>query len=985
MYKSHKFEGTKLIYKRLISLLLAMICLLSVSASIFFAAEAPEEEEVEPTVPATVAPTKPPKPSPSALGYAAYAKKLDETVTDEELGAAYTAKSTTFKLWSPVATAVKVCIYKTGSDDEQGAQMLSSNAMKLNEATGVWSLTLKGDYQNLYYTYLVTAEGKTNEVVDPYARAVGVNGNRGMIISLADTDPKGWSSDSFARVHFAADAVVWEVSVRDFSAAASSGVSEEHRGKYLAFTEEDTTLNGEEGGLATCVAYLKSLGVNYVQINPFYDFASVDESKPLDDQYNWGYDPKNYNVPEGSYASDPYDGRVRIRECKQMIQALHNAGIGVIMDVVYNHTYYSEDSFFNQIVPSYYYRINENGTWSNGSGCGNDVASERYMVSRYIRDSVTYWAEEYHVDGFRFDLMGLIDVDTMNAVRSSLDKLPNGKYILMYGEAWNMATSVPSDVMLANQDNMYLLSNRIGAFNDTGRDAIKGSNFNASDKGFVQQGKSKGGVRSAIDGDGSGWAKVPNQCVNYASCHDNLTLYDKLTASVYGDEKYTLRRENLSAMSQLSAAIVLMSRGMPFMLAGEEMGRTKLGDENSYQSSVEVNCIDWTALRTYASMIDYYKGLISIRTMVGGALSDPTGESSQLSYLETSAKTSMAYTVSGEGFPTVVVGLNGSDTDTASVTLPDGEWIVLANDRFAGLAPLGSVKGSVELPPTSAAVLVDASQYELIEQQLAESDGQADLCTVYARYYDTRTGSIAYEERYTGRRGEDYSIDTPQDILFRYNITADSAVLSGVFDEQFAIVDISCESYDGEFSTVTIRYLDEADRQLANSVVMTNRVGQQYYTPSIPGVIGYHLDLKSLPDNGAGVYTTDPIEVIYRYLPADDTDTAADDTYTCRANVIYIGDHGDILDTKSYMGVDGDLLEVDQLHFSGYDYVAVSDSYATFSPYELNVLVYYQSNKTPFVRYVLIAGVSIVIIGALSLVLGGRGKKRKMRSIDIDD
>ena len=418
--------------------------------------EATEEEETEPPAEApTQAPTEPPKPSAKKLGYAGYAQKLDETVyKDVDLGATYTEEYTTFKVWSPAANAVRVCIYKTGSDEEEGFNTIAVKPMTYSKSVGTWYISVYGDFKNMYYTYKVTIGEETYEVVDPYAKAVGVNGNRGMIVDLKDTDPKGWAEDSFQRVDQPTDAIIWEINIRDFSASESSGVSEENRGKFLAFTETNTILMGEQSDISTCVAYLKELGVNYVQINPFYDFASLDETQPMDDQYNWGYDPKNYNAPDGSYTSDPYDGRVRITECKQMIQALHSAGIGVIMDVVYNHTYESENSFFNQLVPNYYYRISSDGTWSNGSGCGNDVATERYMASKFIRESVAYWAQEYHIDGFRFDLMGLIDVDTMNGIRSDLNALPDGEKIIMYGEAWKMNTATPSTVLLANQDNM---------------------------------------------------------------------------------------------------------------------------------------------------------------------------------------------------------------------------------------------------------------------------------------------------------------------------------------------------------------------------------------------------------------------------------------------------------------------------------------------------------------------------------------------------
>ena len=1015
VYNNAKFEVIKLILKRVISLILALLMLLSVTAPCFYAdeegqpaeqeaeevveeepAEAPpteppteaptEEETEEPTEePTKPPPTEPPKPDPRKLGYAKYAAKLDETVyRDSDLGATYTEDYTTFKLWSPTADDVKVCIYKTGSDKEEGFNTIAVKPMTLSKSVGTWYVTLEGDFKNMYYTYKVTIGDNTYEVVDPYAKAVGVNGDRGMIVDLSDTDPEGWSNDSFKRVSEASDAIVWEVSVRDFSVAENSGVSEKNRGKFLAFTEKDTTFDGEEGSASTCVSYLKELGVNYVQINPFYDFASIDEAQSIDDQYNWGYDPKNYNAPEGSYSSDPYDGRTRITECKQMIQALHEAGIGVIMDVVYNHTYESENSFFNQIAPYYYYRFNEDGTWSNGSGCGNDVATERYMARKFIRESVAYWADEYHIDGFRFDLMGLMDVDTMNGIRKDLDALSDGEHIIMYGEAWNMKTTVPSNVTLANQDNMDKLSKRIGAFNDNGRDAIKGSNFDASGKGFVQEGSSKGGVRNAIDGTGNGWASIPAQCVNYASCHDNLTLYDKLTASVKDDGKYTLRREDLLKMNQLSAATVLMSRGMPFMLAGEELGRTKQGDENSYQSSVEINQIDWLSRYRFTIMTDYYKGLISIRKAIP-TLRDGTGERTELQFLESSSKNTIAYSVTGSDMPSVVIALNGDPSKPSTVSLPDGDWVIVADDQRAGLSKLGEASGTVSVPATSACVLVDAKSFADIEQEAPE-------CLLYIRYKDkANEGSVVCEERLTGAKNESYVAATPSEILFNYNILSDSG-LNGTFSKAFDIVDVSCVAYKGEYSTVTVKFVNTDNKVIANTVVMTNRVGQQYYTPSIPGIKGYSLDLDQLPENGAGLYTKDPIEVVYTYKEAKDTQ-GGDSEFTCPANVIYLADDGTILSLKSYRGVEGDRLEVEEMEFDGYKYYDISNDNAVFSENEVNVLVYYQNPQRAFwlsvknnlLAIILVFVGTVAVIVAAVIILRRVSKKKKMMSIQIED
>lgn len=903
------------------------------------------------------------KPSPTKLGYAGYAAELDKYLFSGQLGAIYSQESTTFRLWSPVASSVSVCIYKTGSDDEQGAGKVSVNPMKYSQKYGTWYITLNGDFKNLYYTYRVTVAGQTNEVVDPYAKAVGVNGNRGMVVDLAETNPEGWEDDSFARVAYGTEAVVWEVSVRDFSADPSSGVSLKNRGKFLAFTETGTTLNSE-GSISTCVDYLKQMGIKYVQINPFYDFASIDEADTATPQYNWGYDPKNYNVPEGSYSSDPYDGRVRIRECKAMIRALHEAGIGVIMDVVYNHTYFSEDSFFNMIAPYYYHRINEDGTWSNGSGCGNDVATERIMVRRFIRDSVTYWAQEYHIDGFRFDLMGLMDVTTMNSIRVALDQLPGGNSIIMYGEAWKMNTTVPSGVNLANQDNVSLLSKRIGAFNDTARDGIRQ---------FVREGTPKNGVRSSVSAEGGGWTDTPDQCVNYVSCHDNLTLYDYLVNNVYRDKQYDLRRDDLVAMNQLAAAIIMTSRGMPFMLAGEEMGRTKGGDGNSYISPIEVNRIDWNQLRTYTSMVDYYKGLIQLRSAIP-ALADPTGNRSTLTYLETKDKGAVAFTSGAQDSPTVVAAFNGNPVSSTTISLPDGKWIILADRNRAGLKSLGTAEGTLTVEPTSAVILIDAQSYPSL--------ASGDEAVVYVRYVDADTSNVIREQRAGGKMGEKFSFAIPIDIAFQYDFADDKDALNGVFDAPFAVITLSCKLYQGEFSTVTFFYVDQSDREITENTILSSRVGQQYYTPMIPYVDGYRLDLERLPDNGAGVVTDDPIRVVY-YYKSDAGESGSDQM--CRVNLIYMAEDGEILDTDELTGAPGNFYQVDQKTINGCEFERAYDYSGVFSAREVNIILFYVKIPADYTKwYVVAAAVPVLALGAFFLVRFFN-RRRLIRSIDIDE
>ena len=646
-------------------------------------------------------------------------KNLDRFFYEGNLGALYTPERTEFRIWSPIALSVKLCLYKTGSDSEAGAGVIGTYNMVKDGATGVWSYTAEGDMNGVYYTYRINHEciGE-RETADIYSRAVGVNGNRSMVVDLSKTNPDNWESDKRVLFDRPTDAIIWEVQVRDFSYCVSSGVPEEHRGKFMAFTHKGTTLDGAEGAAATCVDYLKELGVNCVQINPFYDFGSIDEASDKD-QYNWGYDPKNYNAPEGSFSTDTYKGDVRIKECKAMIKALHDAGIAVVMDVVYNHTYVSENSWFDISVPGYYYRYNGDGGWSSGSGCGNDTASEHRMYRKFMVDSVMYWATEYHLDGFRFDLMGLHDTETMNQIRASLNTLPQGEQILMYGEAWNMPTAAECGTTLAHQWNMKYVPENLGAFSDNIRDAIKGNEFEKSSQGFIQNGSRKCEICRGICGEVGHWAKAPSQTVNYTSCHDGRTLYDKLCVSVIGDRApYEKRHEELVKMNKLSAAIILTSQGVPFMVAGEEMARTKLGEHNSYISPSEINRIDWTRLETYKDLVDYYKGLIRLRKRFS-AFRDNTPDSvrSKMKFYDFS-DTAVAYTIdnTAEGeWERALVLFNGSRCeqcfDTEKFGLA-GWWVAVVDSDEAGVEYLGEYSRCIHIPAASAMVLIPKGDFD---------------------------------------------------------------------------------------------------------------------------------------------------------------------------------------------------------------------------------------------------------------------------------
>ena len=647
--------------------------------------------------------------------------------TNHDLGCTYYADRTVFKVWSPDASDVRVQLYKTGSDEETGAQKLESYGLKSDGTTGVWAVTVFGDLKNLYYTYLVTVNGVTRETQDVYSKAVGVNGKRSMVCDLKSTDPEGWSADKHIYVKNSTDAVIWEVHVGDFSGSATSGVSPEHRGKYLAFTEKGTTINGE-GNFPTCLDYVKSLGVTHVHLNPVYDFDSVDEAHPESGQYNWGYDPANYNVPEGSYSTNPFDGNVRINEFKQMVQALHNAGIGVIMDVVYNHTS-STDSCFNRTVPDYYYRKYD-GRFLNSSGCGNVLASEKEMVRNYIVDSVVYWANEYHIDGFRFDLMGCIDTTTMNMVRLALDEIDNR--MLIYGEPWtaDLGQNGIAFEDASVKENAHKLSSRIAMFNDSFRNALKGNNDDCS-IGYIQGNNHNiyyiiSGILACSSSTFLKWAQRPSQCVTYNSAHDNLTLWDKLLKSA-GRDDYDTTDERLLAMNKLSAALVFTSQGIPFILAGEEMARTKHGNHNSYNAPLSVNAIDWTRTRTYRSLVDYYRGLIKIRKRFS-SFREPTTITVSNTYFETNGR-AIAYTIPnithGEWDMMAILFNNGGEPATITLkshtTLPHS-WVCIANYDKAGFEEIKRADGNdIIIPPMSALILVDDVSYDRLNKEPKKS------------------------------------------------------------------------------------------------------------------------------------------------------------------------------------------------------------------------------------------------------------------------
>lgn len=634
----------------------------------------------------------------------------------DDLGAIWSKDKTNFRVWAPTASEVKVNLYKTGDQ----ADLIETVPMT-KDVKGTWIVEKTGDLNGTYYTYSVTVNGTTNEAVDPYAKAVGVNGDRGMVINLDSTNPDGFADQIRPAFGNSTDAVIYELHIRDFSNDKSSGMK--NKGKYLAFTETGTTTTS---GQKTGVDYLKDLGITHVQLQPSFDFATIDEKKLDTPQFNWGYDPKNYNVPEGSYSTDPYKGEVRVNEYKQMVQSLHKNGIRVVMDVVYNHTSASSGSNLNKIVPGFYYRMNAQGGFSNASGCGNETASERAMVRKLIVDSVVYWATEYKVDGFRFDLMGIHDKTTMNDVRAALDKVDPS--IILYGEGWTGGSSVYPESDRAMKASMNTIDSRIGAFCDDLRDGIKGSVFNATDKGFVT-GKSgveesiKFGIVAAtknsqinykkVNYSSAPWAAQPTQTINYTSAHDNLTLWDKISTS---NAKDSLK--NRIKMNLLSSAIVFTSQGTPFFLEGEEILRSKPTDKtgkkfdsNSYKSSDFTNNIKWDTVATNIDVYNYYKGLIAFRKAHSALRMTKTSDiQANLKFMKGLDAKVIGYTINNspnnETAKSICVIFNANKKST-KVKIPSGSWNVYVKGNKAGTKVLEKIKGgSVTVAPISTLICV---------------------------------------------------------------------------------------------------------------------------------------------------------------------------------------------------------------------------------------------------------------------------------------
>ena len=775
-----------------------------------------------------------------------------------DLGATYTPTATTFKVWAPEASSVQVKMFTTGTDAESGAAVLGTSAMTYDSTTGIRSLTKTGDLKNTYYTYLVTRSGVVSETVDPYAKGVGANGDRSMVVDLDSTDPVGWDQDSHVLFNNPGEAVVWEIHVRDFSIDVSSGVSEANRGKYLAFTEGNTTVNGA-GKVASCVDYLVEHNVNCVQLMPIEDFASIDET---DNQIkrNWGYDPKNYNVPEGSYSSDPYDGNVRIKEFKMLVQALHDRGISVVMDVVYNHTFVREGSPFSKTVPKYFYRMSNmnSNTYHNGSGLGNVLSSEKAMTRKYIQDSLLYWTNEYHIDGFRFDLMGCFDTTSVKAWRSALDQI--SPKILMYGEPWaGGSDNGISSTQAVGKTTLSQLT-RVGGFNEGYSDGLKGSHETATGTGFLNGGaatevlKAAGGTSSEMTG-----AK-PEQLINYTDNHDNFTLFDKILAAnktsgfktakddptLYNTNKNIVNNPSAQVLGQMKVALTsaLTTQGIPFTVAGTEFCRTKYGDQNSYRSPDNMNAIDWSRANTYQEIANYYAGLVAIRKACS-AFGDTTAQN--VSTISGATAWQITNNKSGE-WNKVIVALNNSSS-AKSISL-SGSWNVVANGTKAGTTSLATASGSYSIPAWSGVVLVDSASFgNYTQPALGTSELTVEHYTRDSEsgsYSKVKTENFEYKEGQTWRASQDNSI------LFDHQLTKteSSAAGNATFGTVTANQNITVKYYYTRTigsGVLTVNFIDKATGGQAKAPMKYRLKNGDKFSIPATRVQGYQLDTSKIP------------------------------------------------------------------------------------------------------------------------------------------
>jgi len=630
---------------------------------------------------------------------------LEYTGTD--LGLTQDNDGWMLRIWAPTAKYARVKLYENGSE----GSVIHSFDMEKNDG-GTWTLNLNKDYTGRFYTFQVKVDDKwSNETVDPYVKLVGVNGKRGFIYDELEATPLGWENDKPIAVQNKTDIIIYELHIRDLSVHESSGIR--NKGLFKGFIETETVSpQGEFTGLA----HLKELGITHVHLLPVFDFRSIDESKTERNDFNWGYDPQNYNVPEGSYAVDPNNPFSRVIEFKSLIQTLHNHGIGVIMDVVYNHTGFTEESVFNQLVPGYYYRQRKDGTFSDAAACGNETASERPMMRKFIKESMSYWMEAYHLDGFRIDLMGIHDIETMNQVSAELLKI--NPSAIIYGEGWTAGSSPLPDELRALKANTQSL-NDIAAFSDELRDGVKGHWSDKLDRGFVSGKKGSKeslyfGIAAAAEHPGidyekvnyakAAWAREPWQTINYVSCHDDLTLWDKLNISSPETDQETLIKMHL-----LANTIVLTAQGIPFLHGGVDMLRTKFGNHNSYNSPDSINAIDWERKTEFRYVFDYYRDLIALRKAHPAfRMMQKEQLTKHLSFIDTNDELFIGFDLkeyaNGDKWKTISVYFNGDDIKK-TVSLPENNWYVALMDGKFYMTEKKKAGNQVTIPSKRALIV----------------------------------------------------------------------------------------------------------------------------------------------------------------------------------------------------------------------------------------------------------------------------------------
>ncbi len=635
------------------------------------------------------------------------------TYTGCDLGATWSPSKTVFRVWAPTAQTVSVNLYRSGNPDSE--DMLCQLHM-YPDKHGTWTAQRVGNLNGVYYTYEVQIDGQLRESCDPYARSTGVNGQRAMILDLKSTNPDGWETDHNPHAGKAVtDAIIYELHIRDLSMHRSSRIK--HKGKFLGLTEtKKKTRTKQHTGLD----HIKKLGVTHVHLLPVYDYGFTDEGRKTP-QYNWGYDPMNFNVPEGSYSTDPYNGAVRVKEMKQMVKALHDAGLSVIMDVVYNHVHDAGSFCFNKIVPGYFSRISTEGFYSNGSCCGNDTASERSMVRKYIVDSVKYWADEYHIDGFRFDLVGLIDTQTIQQVMKIVHNTHPD--VIFYGEGWHMNTQLTKPgFQLTTQHNAGEVPG-FSFFNDTIRDLLRGSTFDSTAPGFVSGAESSKDLLESCFMGAPSWAMHPYQSINYVSCHDNHTLFDRIALTVPDAPA-----EELVKRSNLAAAFTILSQGVPFFQAGEEMLRTKPAkkgkfDHNSYRSPDRVNSLKWDTLdqELYQKNVAYYQGLIAFRKAHPSLrLSTAQEVARNVHPIRYPNPHVTAFRVE-EAEEELLLVFN-ADARTVHVPLPEGTWNITIRDDIAGTKYLSQAEGTVDVSAFTTMALIQKKPVDVVAALIWEKD-----------------------------------------------------------------------------------------------------------------------------------------------------------------------------------------------------------------------------------------------------------------------